>query len=685
MKICNQCQKEYDDSWEVCLKCASKLSAIELPEIPETPSITQSANTKPSPPAEKQIIDNFKAKPLPIKWVLVTWSLMWRAVLIPFAGLWCFSRVVAVVVALVGGDAQSWWLTWDSWEAPARWMLSFFLYEWAANVICRKQYGIECLRFAGWSLLWRFELVFWITGLAFINTALMNVLDVYFRMGICIIFSIPAMLYFSRRRFETLQQNAGENQSETPGYLMRKALIFIPGLYFVMVIIIALSFTVGGGIILLMLMSPRIPVGIMLLLGLGIGITFFAVMSAVFKIMFPKPSSAFARIVDINQNPKFKSMLEDLSRQTKTPMPQHVVIDAQSDFSVQQNKIKTNDGKILSGKILTISAGLMRFLSIDELRAILAHEFGHFAGKDTTFSKVVQPVYSGSLEAINAMGSGFLDESSDGMNWMALPNILPKTILTKYVESFHAINMRISRAREFRSDLIAANVVGKKAFEDGLDKVTIVSQIFNEALSNKDKFMGDFDYNSDNLYISFKTYLNARPDLLEETRTNVRAEELSRGDNPYDSHPSFKSRIKNISECKIGDLNNTPAIELFDDPEPWERLLTDDIKKILNLIEAKQNARYKVVIKNTKSMRKNKEFKSIIKQLTEKSDDDVEAQYFDKKSTTDSLVMGDLIEEQALKIIEIIKPHVKDSKLEVKVENDAPVNSDESNEDDNNQ
>jgi len=643
MKKCPKCSKSYDDTWGVCLNCSVVL--IPDSEITSNSSPSQSA---PKPSAEITTKESgFKERPLFMKLALVTWALFWRSVIIATAGVTLFNFVLVLCFRLTQLDIPTPSLSWGVWDILIFAPLYLFLFEWAANVIAPKFYNFESVKFLGLGLYLRFlvlyGLIIFLNGLTGVLNGLPLVtLDVF--AGLLLGFWATA--YFEKKKKEALKYEKECKPSETPACLMRKALFFVPGLYFVLVLIMALSFTVGAGIIIAMLMAPRIYPFILIMIGLGVVLTVIAVFNALGKILFPPASKVTAVVIDPKKYPHFNSMLKELAEKTRTKMPNHVVVSYDGEFSVQKNKLIVLGGSQVKGRILTISAPLLRFLNVTEMKAILAHEFGHFSGHDTTFSSVVQPIYSGSLEALKSIT---IKNDSDSINWMALPNILPGVILSKYIEGFHKINMRISRGREFRSDLVAIQITGKEAFETGLQKVMLISRVLNHVLSNPEEVKNSFNFTSINMYGELASISEKDTALITKAKQAL-DEEDSKPEDIYDSHPSYRARMMNIASSPSGEIDNRLAIELFDAPETWEMPLTKHIQSILKIIEDKKSARYTVILSNLKLMKEHKEFLSDLPKFVDCSESEIQ-----EICSNDVLRVGSLNEDQAVLIIKHFK------------------------------
>jgi len=601
--------------------------------------------------------------PFPLKWILVSWALIWRAILLPFVGMLLFFYVVLFSLALLKLDTNGFSEFWGNYNIFIQIPLTIFLFEWASNVISNRYFHFENLRFLGWALFWRYQVIYWILIIFLLNSSSLSHIRVIFIEVIAgLILGIWAMFLFAKRKREASKFEKEGKPNETPKYLFRKAMLFVPGLYLLLIIIAALSFTIGIGIIILMLMMPRIYPGIIIALGLGVVLTLFAILNAIRKIIFPSPVKTMAMHIESREQPRFLDIIKEVAIKTKTQIPDHVIISSDCEFSVQNSKVITLDNQKLKGRILTISAPLLHFLTVNELKGILAHEFAHFSGKDTTFSNKIQPIYTGAIETMKSI-------SESGNTWMAIPNLLPRIILSRYIDGFHRINMRISRGREFRSDLIAAEIAGKNIFGKALTKVIALSRIFNNVLSLPEEAKKSFNFDAANFYLEFSKYIQQKPNLIEESRVQIVAEE-SKIDDIYNSHPALELRIKNVQGMSDQQEESQSAESLFNQTEKWETAFTSEIKRILLSIENRKNTRYVFTISEIKRMKRNKEFINDLAKLLGCDVAVIQNNYFVKGASQDIVKVNNLTEDQAINLVNHFKKYAGDKaiKLDVKVD-----------------
>lgn len=601
--------------------------------------------------------------PFPLRWILVSWALIWRAIILPFVGMLLFFYVVLFSLALLKMDTHGFSTFWGSYNIFIKIPLTIFLFEWASNVISSRYFGFENLRFLGWALFWKYQVTYWILVLLLLNSSSLGHIRVIFVEVIAgLILGIWAMLLFAKRKREALKLEKEGKPNETPKYLFRKAMLFVPGLYLLLIIIAALSFTVGIGIIILMLMMPRIYPAIIIALGLGVALTLFAIFNAIRKIIFPPPLKTMAIRIESREQPQFFEMVKEVALKTKTQIPDHVIVSSDCEFSVQNSKVITLDNNKLKGRILTISAPLLHFLTVDELKGILVHEFAHFSGKDTIFSNKIQPIYTGAIETIKSI-------SESGNTWMTIPNLLPRIILSRYIDGFHRINMRISRGREFRSDLIAAEITGKNIFGKALIKIIALSRIFNNLLSASEEVKKSFNFEANNFYLEFSKWMQQKPSLVEESKGQIIADE-SKIEDIYNSHPALELRINNIQDVSDQQEVTQAAESLFTQVEAWEIAFTSEIKRILLAIENRKNTRYVLTISEIKKMKRNKEFINDLAKVLGCDVVIIQNKYFVKGTSQDTAKVNNLTEEQAVNLVNHFKKYAGDNaiKLDVKVD-----------------
>jgi Zn-dependent protease with chaperone function len=322
------------------------------------------------------------------------------------------------------------------------------------------------------------------------------------------------------------------------------ALVFLPGLY--LSLLISALVAVASAALLIGLVGwlasqiNLVPTGIIFALGLGGLYGVWVCISAGWRSI--QRATVLCRAVHLSrdQAPAFWNMLDDLSRGMGCPLPDHVLVEFGSSFFVTEANVRTFAGSV-TGRTLCISAPFLHLLNPEELKAVLAHEFAHFTGQDTIYSRRFYPVYRGTTSALQQIHAVvFTGSESSGIT--ALPLLIPAFILARYLGWFSGVESRISRQRETRADEMAAEIVGRDALGTGLAKLYAFSPIWERAAERWIVAALNEGKAFDNLSVAFAERFRGEADLLND----VIEEASAIPSHPTDSHPTLSERLENL-------------------------------------------------------------------------------------------------------------------------------------------
>ncbi|MHB1456323.1 MAG: M48 family metallopeptidase, partial [Armatimonadota bacterium] len=239
-----------------------------------------------------------------------------------------------------------------------------------------------------------------------------------------------------------------------------------------------------------------------------------------------------------------------------------------------------------NGRILAIGLPILGGLTINELRAVLSHEFAHFSGKDTKYSSTVLPVYAGTSTAWISMEEGLAAQSRTHDSALIhyatiLPMMLPKYMLIAYLNLFHLLNMKISRTRECRADAIAANTCGSKCCEKALLKVYALCDLFADSESDNVIRQTANTQGINNRYRAFRLAL---PQLSARASTLAK-QAYAQIQGKHDSHPSLKNRVQAMGNVPDQFSDKDQCTILFANLESYENTLHDQMTALMAQIE----------------------------------------------------------------------------------------------------
>ena len=124
-------------------------------------------------------------------------------------------------------------------------------------------------------------------------------------------------------------------------------------------------------------------------------------------------------------------------------------------------------------RVLTLGLSTMRFLSVGELEAILAHEYAHFSHRDTFYGRFIYQVHLSIGQALWGMGQagGHLNYVNP-FYWF----------LFLYYKCYSLLSAGFSRSREFLADRMASSLYGSDVFATALTKVSTDGVLFERTI-----------------------------------------------------------------------------------------------------------------------------------------------------------------------------------------------------------
>lgn len=215
---------------------------------------------------------------------------------------------------------------------------------------------------------------------------------------------------------------------------------------------------------------------------------------------------------------------------------------------------------IRSRRVMAIGLPLLSILTVSELRAVLAHEFGHFYAGDTKLAPVVYWTRYSIAQMLDNLNTRYAA-------WLYL-------FITPYAEIFLKIIQDISRKQELIADELAARVAGDRT------AITALQTVF----AGNDAFKGYWQgvimpllkanicpliLEGFSHFVTAGTISGALSQKIERELREGRTE-------TYDSHPTLPERIAAIKKLSAGDVaeDGRRAITLFGDLEDFERDMT---------------------------------------------------------------------------------------------------------------
>ena len=297
--------------------------------------------------------------------------------------------------------------------------------------------------------------------------------------------------------------------------------------------------------------------------------------------------------------PKLFEAIEDVAKGVGTKMPKHVYLTTEVNACVFYN---TTFWSIFFPvrKNLEIGLGLFEGLSTEELKSIIAHEFGHFSQKSMKVGSTVYVANSVICDLINT------NDSWDQMmiNWNESENSIwaffggltirmtnwVKSLTYKMYRIVQKENMVLSRQMEFDADTIACNYIGSDIFISAMYKVEQISvndgfyQHILRGLIDDHQIVSDY-FDGKHIFESKNPDAQTNPLTYElklsKPYSSLSAQSRVEVKDIWSSHPSTKERIANARLCekKEGIKTLEPAWNMI--PENIRNSVSDQLYTVI--------------------------------------------------------------------------------------------------------
>src|SRR6266702_2263497 len=172
-----------------------------------------------------------------------------------------------------------------------------------------------------------------------------------------------------------------------------------------------------------------------------------------------------ARIVTEAEAPGLYRIVRQVTQQANLPMPKVAIVPTQTP-----NAFAT--GRNPEHAVVAVTEGILRLLSEDELRGVLAHEVSHVRNRDILVMSVAATL-AGAISFMarmfggNMMFGGSRNGDSNGLTIIiALVGMILAPIAALLVQ------LAISRSREYKADYSGAKTIGQPlALASALEKL----------------------------------------------------------------------------------------------------------------------------------------------------------------------------------------------------------------------
>jgi len=339
--------------------------------------------------------------------------------------------------------------------------------------------------------------------------------------------------------------------------------------YYASLPLVALSVVaLGGGLVYACFAIGTIPIKLVLIAILLVCASLWAIAKSLFvRARDEDPGEK----IDLAQHPRLREVLEEVAQRVGTRPVDAVYVTPGTDIAVTERGGLLRQMRGRSERCLILGAAVLEGMRVRELKAILAHEYGHFQNEDTA-------------------GGGFALAVRRSLMTMALHLVQSRAASALnpawwFVRGFHAAFLRVSqgasRLQEVLADRWAAFAYGSESFVRGLTHVMERSARFDAHVNATLGEVVPAKQPLANLY-GFVPKEPVDPKKVDQEIEQA----MARPAHPYDSHPRPADRIAWVRKIAAPDPPETEqdtaqAWSLLSEREDIERRMTDEVRSRL--------------------------------------------------------------------------------------------------------
>ena len=251
-----------------------------------------------------------------------------------------------------------------------------------------------------------------------------------------------------------------------------------------------------------------------------------------------------------SKHPELFRILDSVRQATRQKPPRNVYLIPDVNAWVAQRGGFMGFG---SRRVMGLGLPLLQVLTVDQLRAVVAHEFGHYYAGDTMLGPWIQKTRMGILRTIGSLGE----------SWIRFP-------FTLYATMFFRTTNAVSRQQEFAADALSARIAGPLALVEGLKQIHRAAAAFG--IFWQSEYVPALRYQvRPPLGAGFSSFLHHRQ-IASSLETMLHEEMAAAKTDPYDSHPPLAERCAALagyqpvpgpgdSRPSIGLVNGLPELE----------------------------------------------------------------------------------------------------------------------------
>ena len=334
------------------------------------------------------------------------------------------------------------------------------------------------------------------------------------------------------RSIERADGNGGSTARESDLRAVYRALIRVAATYYYLSMPFVIVLVIGGtaAVIYGFIAMGQVPIKLVAVMAFGALMTTYKMIQSLFiRIATNDPG----RALDVAEAPGLWSLTQDVADRVGTRPVDEIRVTPGTELAVYEQGTAHERSRDLGRRVLVLGVGLLNGFRQSAFRAVLAHEYGHFAHRDTAGGDVALRVRQDIMKFALAMA-----RQGQAVWW---------NLAFQFLRVYHVLFRRISngatRLQEVLADRVAAVTFGAKPFEEGLRHVIRRHVEFESSVNGEIEAAIRLGRALQNLYAeTLQT-----PQVLQQNIEERVQQAVSRPTSRDDTHPGPLERFRLVS------------------------------------------------------------------------------------------------------------------------------------------
>lgn len=250
----------------------------------------------------------------------------------------------------------------------------------------------------------------------------------------------------------------------------------------------------------------------------------------------PKTIAALGRQVTVFEAPRLWALVRSVAEKTGAAQPDHLIVGLNEEFFATEAPVQLDwREEALVGRTLHLSLPGLAYLAPDEIRAVIGHELGHFAGEDTVHGLSFRSIYAKVNLHLKAIDQAAVPEDFFGFHYLISRPF--KSLAEFFLNSFHLAVGQWNQEREAAADRAGASVAGVENLALALVRLALLHPKIERVRA---EYLAEENHGSDGLLTRLRQV------IVEQGLDDPAAYLQTSTAHPTDSHPPISRRLNDL-------------------------------------------------------------------------------------------------------------------------------------------